>query len=431
MIDVEKYVSITGNSFTIADDHDDPTGPQATTANTTIYFLVTAANIGNVTLTGLDYTDILSSPTLSAYAGTLDYADPTFDAWVDLDADGVRDANEDWALVDGLDGSVDGVLDSVSLAPDEQLDVYYTMPFEAGQHVNTVTVTTDQGASDSDAAHYFGLVDPDPGVRTPGFWQNPNNGGTFWDGIADNQAHEGDGFPDGDPTTEGNQDLLYAVDADNDGAIDPIPVDSDNDGSILDEAGADKVGLLVGDYNGNGLTDVGEDTFFISLEDAQALVNASSKNGNDVVSKLGRDVVATWLNFLSGNSIGDGSEGTAKAYLDDAINWMQAFADGTPNADEGMETFDDYGGGRMKTNSRDWKEAQEDIGNDYSGAEIHNALAEFNEGGTVNGVFVTGDGDSAAYQSALADAINSGLFMVAPIGEDPVITGEGMITVIA
>ena len=410
-IDVEKLVSISGNTFDpVLDDHDDPTGPQATTANTPIYFLVSVANIGNVTLTALDFSDILSSPAGSVFAGELNYADPSIDAWVDLNDNGSRDANEDWAL---NDVNADGVLDTVELAPGETIDVYYTMPFEAGQHINTVTVTTAEGVSDSDAAHYFGLNDPGSGVRTPGFWQGPNNGLTFWDGIADNQAHDGEGFPDGDPSTEGNQDLLYAVDSNGDGVID----------------GADKQGLLVGDYNGDGLG-TGEDVFFISLADAQALVDASTKSGNDVISKMGRDVVATWLNFLAGNSLGDGSEGTAKHYLDDAIDWMQSFADGTPKVSELGETFDDYvAGSRIKTSENSWKSPQGD--SDHSGADIHNALAEYNEGGTVNGVFIAGDGDSAAFQAALSDAVNSGLFMVAPIGDDPLVVGDGMTIAIA
>jgi uncharacterized repeat protein (TIGR01451 family) len=425
-IDVEKLVSINDDVFDpVLDDHDSPTGPQATTANTPIYFLVSVANTGNMTLTGLDFSDELSSPAGSVYAGELDYTDPAIDAWVDLDGSGTRDAGEDWATVDGADGAVDGVLDTVSLAPGETLEVHYTMPFEAGQHINTVTVSTDQGVSESDAAHYFGLVNPGSGVRTPGFWQNPNNGGTFWDGIANNQAHDGPDFPDGDPNTEGNQDLLYAVDSDGKGQtdgsgnviLDPIPNDSDGDGSILDEAGAAKVGLLIGDYNRNGVTDGDEDTIFISLKDAQIVVNASSKNGNDVISKIGRDAVAAWLNYLAGNDIGDGSDGTAMHYLDDAIDWLQSFADKSSNVLETGETFDTFNAGsRLKTNSAFWQDPQGD--SDHSGADIHNALAEYNESGTVNGLFIAGDGDSAVFQSALLDALNEGLFSYTPLRDD-------------
>ncbi len=425
-IDVEKLISIDDNVFDpVLDDHDSPTGPQATTANTPIYFLVTVANIGNVTLTGLDFSDILSSPAGSVYAGELDYTDPAIDAWVDLDGGGTRDPGEDWATVDGADGTVDGVLDTASLAPGETLNVYYTMAFEAGQHINTVTVSTDQGVSDNDAAHYFGLNNPAPGVRTPGFWQNPRNGGTFWDGVPDNQAHDGPDFPDGDPNTEGNQDLLYAVDSDGKGQVDgsgnvildPIPVDSDGDGSILDETGAGKVGLLIGDYNRNGVTDVDEDTVFISLKDAQIVVDASSKNGNDVISKIGRDAVAAWLNYLAGNDFGDGSDGTPKHYLDDAIDWLQSFADKTPNVGETGEDFDTFvAGSRVKTNNAFWQNPQGD--SDHSGSDIHNALAEYNESGTVSGLFFSGDGDSAIYQSALSDALKEGLFSYAPINDE-------------
>ena len=59
---------------------------------------------------------------------------------------------------------------------------------------------------------------------------NPNNGGQFWDGIAHNEKNAGqDCFPTGD--------LLYQVDSNGDGVKDNAK------------------GLLIGDYNHNGVRD--------------------------------------------------------------------------------------------------------------------------------------------------------------------------------
>jgi hypothetical protein len=108
---------------------------------------------------------------------------------------------------------------------------------------------------------------------------------------------------------------------------------------------------------------------------------------------------------------------TAKHYLDDAIDWLQSFADKNPNVLETGETFDAFNpGARLKTNNAFWQDPQGD--SDHSGADIHNALAEYNESGTVNGLFITGDGDSAIYQSALRDALGEGLFSYTPLHDD-------------
>jgi hypothetical protein len=73
-------------------------------------------------------------------------------------------------------------------------------------------------------------------------------------------------------------------------------------------------GLLLGDYNRNGVQDAGEDILFISLLDANASINASSKlQMNDGAVKIGRDAVATWLNYLAGNAIGQESASIARS----------------------------------------------------------------------------------------------------------------------
>src|SRR5690606_1913968 len=211
-----------------------------------------------------------------------------------------------------------------------------------------------------------------PGVRTPGFWQNPRNGGLYWDGQGDNEPHDGDNFADGD--------LLQSVDSDNNG-LDP-----------------DARGLLIGEYNQKGIRDTGEDVLFITYADALTLIDASNKKGNDGVYMLGRDVVATWLNYLAGNNI-DPTSGDAanianapRHFIDDAVDWFQEFASDENDSGVDFATFEfDQA---VKTNSADWKTAQLDDGIDHSAGALHNALGGYNEDGTINGEYYAGDADS-------------------------------------
>jgi hypothetical protein len=250
---------------------------------------------------------------------------------------------------------------------DGQLDVgetwtiSYRQAFDPGNHVNTATVTTHEGQTDNDAAHYFSLVDEGLCPRTPGFWQNPNNGAQFWDGIAGNEKHAGEaGFPDGE--------LLYAVDSNHDGVID----------------GSDQKGLLIGDYDKDGITDPDEDTLFVAFADAQTLINASNKqlNGSsgDGRFMLGRDMVASWLNYLQGSGFGDASDTQSPHhYLDDAIDWMQIYS-GTNNGGT-TETFDKLkiSGGAIKTSTATWNTPQSGI--DHSAGQMHSALDYYNNTG--------------------------------------------------
>ena len=194
-------------------------------------------------------------------------------------------------------------------------------------------------------------------MRTPGFWQNPNNGGQFWDGIPGNEDHAGEpGFPEGE--------LLYQVDS--------------NCDDVLDNT----AGLLIGDYNQNGLTDANEDTLFISLADAQALVGQGG--GSDGVEKVGRDVVATWLNFLAGNDIDNPGTGEdPQHFIDDAIDWLQVYGDASAlNINNPLEDCDVYSSAHtaVKSSSAAWN----DEGFlDHSASEIHSALDQYNNTGFI------------------------------------------------
>jgi len=344
-VDLTKYVDV-GFGW---DDANTGPGPQNVNVGGDVSFKITIENTGNVTLTDVDVTDTYLSggapgtPNLLIDNGALTaYAIAHGAALTgDTDGDGDLDVGETWEIT--------------------YTEAYDPLAFAPGAHLNTADVTDAQGATDEDSAYYFSLVDTGLCPRTPGFWQNPNNGAQFWDGIAGNEKHAGEeGFPDGE--------LLYAVDSNHDGVVN----------------GSDAKGLLIGDYNKNGLTDAGEDTLFVSYADAQTLINASNKqlNGSsgDGRFMLGRDMVASWLNYLQGSGFGDASDPNSPThYMDDAIDWMQIYS-GT-NSGGATETFDKLKitGGAIKTSDPIWKNVQS--GFDHSGSQMHSALDYYNNTG--------------------------------------------------
>jgi uncharacterized repeat protein (TIGR01451 family) len=388
VITVTKDVSVDqGAGYIDFVPADSATGPQAT-LNADPIFRVTVTNGGNITLTGVTLVDTVNPEIGLDYV--VDYA---ASAMVDLDGDNVGDISfTDWETAN--DGVADGKFD---LAVGDDVTIIYSIPFAVGQHENQVIATTDQGASDDDFAYYFGLINDGPGVRTPGFWQNENNGLLYWDGIPDNQPHEGDNFPDGD--------LLYAVDSNNDGFINAVAGDGINDDKPLDGPG-----LLIGDFNKNGITDDWEDTLFINYDDAVALVEHSETKSNDGGEKVGRDLVATWLNYLAGNNVGSTDpnnlvEGEPSWYIQEAVDWLQTFSGKTGGQNNTTEDFDIYfPKANVKSNSDAWKEGIDD--DSPSGAEIHAALDSYNNDGSIGGVAYAGDADSVEFQAALSQIIS-------------------------
>ena len=169
-------------------------------------------------------------------------------------------------------------------------------------------------------------------VRTPGFWAS-KQWADFWDNDPSVPKQAGEtGFP-----AVARGDLIKF--GHTDGSVDSNGYGGTN---------ADDVGLLIGDWNLNGITDVddpstpfvneAEDTLFIKLADAKLLIDASSKNANgadnsnDGAWVLGRDVVATWLNYLAGASVGNDAglgDLSPKHFINDAVDWLQNFAGAT------------------------------------------------------------------------------------------------------
>ncbi|MBD2490065.1 SdrD B-like domain-containing protein, partial [Aulosira sp. FACHB-615] len=180
--------------------------------------------------------------------------------------------------------------------------------------VNTATITAPTGFTDTNSNNNS-ATDTDtviaaPGVRTPGFWAN-TEWQKFWDGVQGNE-----------PTQKtlanfADSDLLF-----------PSYTNSAQSGKVLDPVtGQYSAGLLIGDYNRNGITDTGEDTIFYTLSQARQIVDASAHPNGDVRYDLGRSLVASWLNYLAGNPIDTAASTTdqdARYYINEGINWLQA-----------------------------------------------------------------------------------------------------------
>ena len=352
-VDLEKLVSTTGgaNLANYIDADTAAAGFQNVGVQQDMFFAITAQNTGNVTLTNVVITDVST-----AYGG----ASKVLFTGGSLTADAI-------ALGATLSGDTDS---DGQLDVGESWTILYKQGFEFGQHINTASITNAQDATDSDLAFYYG-IQGGPGVRTPGFWSNL--GGQFWDGIGGNETKSG-------PTFTQNGDLLIYGNTNG-------TVDSNGDGVINT---ADK-GLLIGDFNRNGITDAGEDTLFIGLSDAKNLINSSLKSqSGDGVQKLGRDAVASWLNFLAGNPIGASSDtASPKHFIEDAVNWLQTWggkagvnSPGNLADNVKTETFDIYDAAHtaVKTNTPQWNISQF-AGDNHSAAQVHGALDYYNNTG--------------------------------------------------
>ncbi|MBO9710413.1 MAG: hypothetical protein J7521_19595, partial [Caulobacter sp.] len=324
-IDIEKYVSIDGGTTWF--DADNPMGPIAT-SGASIAFKFVVTNIGNVTLTNTTVTDSV------------------FD----------------------LNGAAPGTAASLgTLAIGASTSFQISAPWTAGQHVNDATAVGNYSggqASDHDLAYYYGLIDC-VGTRTPGFWLSPN-GLTFWDGTVGNETKSGPDFPSGE--------LLAFNNTIFDG---PDPGTSNKEERYI----------LLGDDNGNGVTDAGEDTLKMSLALALKVIDASQKPSQDARYVLGRDVIAAWLNFEAGNGQGNASDPNSPAHkMDLAIDWLQQYADANHDG------VADFNGAAVKASSAAWQ---------GSGAALHTALDEYNNHGSVNGVIYSCSADDPLFHTML------------------------------
>jgi hypothetical protein len=125
----------------------------------------------------------------------------------------------------------------------------------------------------------------------------------------------------------------------------------------------------------------------MSLALALKVIDASMKPSQDARYVLGRDVIAAWLNFEAGNGAGSPADLNSPAHkMDLAIDWLQQYADANHDG------IADFNGPAIKQNSTAWS---------GSGAALHTALDEYNNHGTVNGVFYSCSADDHVFVDAL------------------------------
>ena len=205
----------------------------------------------------------------------------------------------------GVDANNDSFIDG-DINKDKILDVTETWTYKApgtailGSYQNTGTATgsfTDglgktETVNDSDDSSYTGVKPA--GARTPGFWKN---WAAVWDGNASNDStFKGrEGFPGGDI-------LLAPYSA---STTDPV-------------TGQKTLGVLVGDWNRNGVTDGTEKTIFYTLGEAMTIISADQKTQQDKRYTLDRSLVASWLNYLAVNPAPQGD-------MNQAIQWIQEY----------------------------------------------------------------------------------------------------------
>ncbi len=219
---------------------------------------------------------------------------------------------------------------AVDLTPEDEFKIRYLevnkLASSSSSLVNTATVTAPGGFTDTNSGNNA-ATDTDtimaaPGVRTPGFWSNAT-WRQFWDGNPTNQ----NSLPQNGTANFPTGDLLRA----------PY-VNSSQPGTVIDPVtgvAATTAGLLVGDFNRNGITDSGEDTLFYSTSEALRILDPSQNpDTSDVRYSLARNVVAAWLNHLAGNPVDTAAtnDKDARYYLNEGIHWLQAL---TP--DEGTD----------------------------------------------------------------------------------------------
>lgn len=324
-VDIEKLISVNGGAFV---DADSPTGPEVDIVGETVTFRIEVTNTGNISLTDVTIED-------------LKYVEGVFHSEVTVPT-----------LIGLTDEDGDGEFDDLAVGAVAYVE--YTDVLTADQHRNDATVYTAEDVTDTDSAHYFGLISDGPGVRTPGGWGNSPKLQLYWDGIEGNEPHvsDTDNFPD--------QELLSATEV-------------------------DEGIFIIGDHMNGGDGVLGEGEYAITLKEAWAILEQSGGRYGSKDADLLRHAIATELNMRAGNGYQDTTPDIA---LDSPEEWLA----------EAIEWFDVNSNGPMKGKNSVWNHEQNGIS---AGSDIMSALDEYNNFGTIDGVRYAHDADSAEFQAAM------------------------------
>ena len=234
---------------------------------------------------------------------------------------------------------------------------------------NTATVAGPIGFTDPNLANNS-ATDVDtilsaPGCRTPGFWVN-KSWSKFWDGIAGNEPSQSG------TTNFAKGDLFLA----------PY-TSSQQQGKVMDNVtGTYQAGVLIGDWNRNGLTENGEQTIFYTTAEALKVMDSSQQpDKSDVRYTLARSLTASWLNHLAGNPVDTAATNDvdARVLINRGITWLQTYTpdENTPKDGKGdgmLSKLSSISSPYMKASNTAWSTAS------TGGNAINTGLDNYNNG---------------------------------------------------
>ncbi len=257
-----------------------------------IEYTVTISNQGNVTLSNVTVTDSIEG------GSTVVLDNSTVSG--DVNNNGELDLGETWTYTytrefgqDAFDVNGDALLDNTVV-----VDAAETHPTTSSVSIDvSKLIFIGQAINAKDA-----------------LWWSDNL--AEWDGDVTTESLESD---------LGIDDALLAVDSNGDGAISP----------------ADNAGILIGDINANGLTDIGESTLFVELDAAQQLIGKSGSL-TDMREVMIAEALAAQLNInnMSADStLTDNPEGPYDL-VSEAVAWLTG---------QGPYTYADLSTGNIDT----------------------------------------------------------------------------------
>lgn len=386
---IVKFTAPEGARFTLANQGDDASDSDANASGFTASYTLAPRESINTVDAGLF--------TLSSIAGNV-YHDANNDGVFDPTEAGIGGVNLTLTGVDAFGNAVSlstttaangsylfadlvpGTYSVTQTQPDGWVDGKDSLGSEGGVLANDLLSGINLLSGVSASNYNFGELLPTPppldpivapGVRTPGFWGSCT-WSKFWDGVAGNEPKQArtKGFPVGD--------LQFA------------PYKSGAQGTQRDPVtGTDRAGLLIGDWNRNGITDTGEQTLFYSTSEALKIINASVKpKTGDMRYTLGRSLNAAWLNYVAGNPVDTAAVGDrdARHWINAGIQWLR-----THTPDENGDLFGDgsltsLASPAIKASSSAWSTPI------TGGNAIHTSLDRYNngQGGLADGLFSGG-----------------------------------------